>query len=282
MIKGWRFYSNAMIPTCAPHEEPDLTPIADKSIWKTGKKVLFVRYTTDFDCDNTNWWYVIKDTPFDIAKIKAKRRYEINKGIKNFDVKRVKAVDYVEKIYDIQQQSFLAYPPQYRPVSIRENFIEQFKLCDQDGSIILGAFNRESGELCGYCVLNEGERDVNFAVLKAVPEYEKLGINAALVNAVLCFYNEELLAGKKYICDGSRNIVHKTAFQDYLEKYFEFRKAYCKLVIEYNPKYKWIFKVCYVFRKIFYLLDKSKIFHKVNSILKMEEIVREQRKNEKK
>ena len=37
-----------------------------------------------------------------------------------------------------------------------------------------------------------------------------------------------------YICDGERNILHETSFQNYLEKYFGFRKAYCKLNLKYR------------------------------------------------
>lgn len=36
MNKGWTYYNHAMVPTCAPHEVPDLMPIKDKSIWKSG------------------------------------------------------------------------------------------------------------------------------------------------------------------------------------------------------------------------------------------------------
>lgn len=75
----------------APHEKVNLKPIGDGSIWKLQEKVLLARWTSEFDCSyETNWWYIIKDTPFDIANMKAKRRYEINKGLKNFDVLEIK------------------------------------------------------------------------------------------------------------------------------------------------------------------------------------------------
>lgn len=45
----------------------------------------FARWTDNFDCGyETEWWYCIKDEPFDISKINSKKRYEINKGKKNF------------------------------------------------------------------------------------------------------------------------------------------------------------------------------------------------------
>ena len=39
---------------------------------------LLARWTEDFDCGyETEWWYVIKDTPLDLSKLKKKRRYDI-------------------------------------------------------------------------------------------------------------------------------------------------------------------------------------------------------------
>lgn len=278
--KGWELYNNAMVPSCEPHEEPNLDPILQKTLWKCGKKVLFARYTVDFDCCKpTNWWYVIKDTPFDIESLKAKRRYEVNKGIKNFDVRRVNPADCVEELYEVQQKAFMAYAEKYRPHSNKESYVKYFTTCDSEKTIVIGAFSKDNGKLCGYSVLLKGERAINFIVQKTVPEYEKFGINAALVNFILSFYKEDLQNGSKYICDGARSVVHETSFQDYLEKYFDFRKAYCKLVIKYNPKYNWIFKICYCFRKLFYLLDGNKVFHKINGVLKMEEIARRDKKN---
>ena len=80
-INGWEYYNHAAVPTVAPHEEPNLQPVEDNSIWKIdGGMPLLARWTTDFDCGSeTNWWYVIKDTPFDINALKSKRRYEIKR-----------------------------------------------------------------------------------------------------------------------------------------------------------------------------------------------------------
>ena len=83
MIEGWRYYNHAVVPTCAPHENANLSPIIDGSIWSI-KGALLARWTSEFDCEQeTNFWYIIKDCPFDISSLKAKRRYEINKGLKN-------------------------------------------------------------------------------------------------------------------------------------------------------------------------------------------------------
>ena len=33
-IDGWRYYNHAVVPSCAPHETPDVAVINDGTIWK--------------------------------------------------------------------------------------------------------------------------------------------------------------------------------------------------------------------------------------------------------
>ena len=119
-IEGWRYYNYAAIPTTLPHEPINEAPLRDGGIWKVtgkaGKPPMFVQWVEDFDCAcETNWWYVIKDVPFDISDLKAKRRYEINKGINNFDVKEIDPVNYTEELCNVQIAAYSAYPEKYRP-----------------------------------------------------------------------------------------------------------------------------------------------------------------------
>ena len=85
-IKGWKYYNHAGIPSTPPHVPINLEPIEDGTFWKMrGGTIQLVRWHSDWDCGyKTNWWYCIKDTPFDISALKSKRRYEINKGNKFF------------------------------------------------------------------------------------------------------------------------------------------------------------------------------------------------------
>ena len=133
---------------------------------------------------------------------------------------------------------------------------------------------RETNELKGYVLLYpEREKYVDFRVLKADPEFEKAGINAALCEGVLSHLDEFLKNGG-ILCDGSRAVSHETHFQDYLEKNFGFRKAYCKLCIAYTPKMKTIVKMLYPFRKLLLKLDGIGKIHSIKGVLKMESIVR--------
>lgn len=269
----WRYYNHAAIPEIAPTETPDCTSIENGSIWNDMSKTpLLARWTTDFDCGyETNWWYVIKDEPFDIDSLKAKRRYEINKGIKNFDVRIINPCEYKEELYRVQTAAFSAYPSKYRPTVDKNEFVNG--ICSWTFTVF-GAFFRETNELAGYALLSkESNSFLNFNVLKTNPDLEKYAVNAALVQKIVTHYTEFLSSGG-IICDGSRSISHETNFQNYLEKYFGFRKAYCHLHIQYNPQIKWLIKILFSLRRFFLVFDGIGIVHRINGVLKMEEIYR--------
>lgn len=274
MIKGWKYYNHAAIPATAPHIEIDTSPIDDNSIFNTVEKPLLARWTSDWDCDyETNWWYVIKDSPFDISALKRKRRYEINKGNRNFAVKEIKPADWCEDIYKVTVAAYETYPESYRPQISYDQFIAEVK--NWDFYKTYGAFSLDNNTLCGYACLIKDGIYIDFCMMKAIPEKEKFGLNAAMVNMILVDH-EGFLANGGYICDGARSIQHETAFQDYLEKYFEFRKAYCKLHIVYSPRYKKLINLAYRFRNLIKVFDKIPMVRKINALMKMEEIYRDQ------
>ena len=137
--------------------------------------------------------------------------------------------------------------------------------------MVFGAFYRETAELCGYSILNENEDWVGFSVQKTNPAFEKYQINAALVYGILERYNEKL-GSNFYICDGARNILHETAFQEYLERYFGFRKAYCKLNLFYRKPVGVAVALLMPFRKFLNGFDGVSFIHKINGVLQMHAI----------
>ncbi len=92
-----------------------------------------------------------------------------------------------------------------------------------------------------------------------------------MVAGILEYYSNRLEKGF-YINDGSRTIRHETAFQDYLEKYFGLRKAYCKLNIKYKFPVNLAVKILYPFRNR--ISKESKVGSLVSTVLQMEEIKR--------
>lgn len=163
-----------------------------------------------------------------------------------------------------------------RPVVEKKIFYKTIESWSHDsiaGKIkVFGAFFKESQELVGYSLVSIQNSYLDFCILKTKPSYERKNINAALVNGLLSFFEKDILRGM-YICDGSRCISHETHFQDYLEKYFGFRKAYCKLNVAYSFHMNLIVKLLFPFRRfISYLGKVNGIFCMVSSVLQMEEI----------
>ena len=273
-IEGWKYYIHAAIPTTAPHEPVYVEPIENGEIWKIeGEGTPFLaRWHSDWDCGyETEWWYCIKDTPFDISSIKSKRRYEINKGNKNFVVKEIHPQDYAEELYKITIAAYETYPKSYRPIVEHEKYINDVR--NWNYYRVYGAFSNEDNVLSAFACLIRNDKYIDFAVLKAFPDKEKLAVNAAIVNKILIDHSEFIESGG-YICDGARSVQHETAFQDYLEKYFEFRKAYCKLHIKYRATVGVIIWLAYPLRGLLEKLNRINAVRKLNVLIKMEEIHR--------
>lgn len=277
-INSWQYYNHAMIPTSPPTVPADTGAMECREFWSSSPEgtALLARWTSEYDCGyETGWWYVVKDAPLDMGALKAKRRYEINKGLKNFEVRPIAPGDYSEELYRVRTAAYSAYPARYRPTVDHDRFMEE--LTQWDNWLTYGAFSRETGELAGYGLLKFAAPDfLNFLALETRPEFEKYAVNAAVVAGIL-EQNRAFLARGGILCDGARSISHETKFQDYLEKYFDFRKAYCVLHVAYNPKIRWAVRAAYPFRGVLARLDGIDIVHRMNAVLKMEEIVRSQR-----
>lgn len=273
----WKYYNHAIIPTAAPHEAPALEEIRDGSVWKKfqNRKPLFIRYTTDFDTfENDDWYYCIKDTPFDLAQLNSKKRYEINRGKKNFEVKEIDPVEYFEALLEVRRAAYTQYSEK---VEVDPAVFSRYTAEWKEKNIVLAAFSRETDEMAGYVRLLDCGDWMKFEVQQAKPEFEKKSVNAALVAGILEYCAPRLGSGF-YICDGERNVLHQTAFQDYLEKYFGFRKAPCRLHLIYHKKIKPIIKIAYPFRKILLKFDRSPMIHRLNGVLALEEVVRKQKR----
>ena len=273
-MDSWRYYNHALIPNCAPHEVPNIDALKNESTWNSNGKALLARWTTDYDCGyETSGWYVVKDCAFDISALKAKRRYEINKGLNNFSVCRISPIDYAEQLYAVTVEAYSAWPEKYRPQVDHDRFIEN--LPTWSSFTVYGAFSKIDGSLCGYALLKDCGSYLDFSVLRTIPASERLGVNAAIVASILEGESAFLEQGR-YICDGTRSMRHETAFQDYLEKYFGFRKAYCTLNIRYRKGIGIVIKLLYPVRGVLKKFNSIGIVNSVLAILAMEEINREQ------
>lgn len=150
----WQYYNSALVPSCAPHEEADESVVYNKDIWKHNWHgyPFFARWTTCFDCGyKTEWWYCIKDTPYTIDTLTAKRRYIINKGRKNFDVRIIEPSEYAAELAKVQIAAFSAYLKAYKSQIDYNRQVYSFK--QSTNNIFFAAFKKNTDILCGYSVL---------------------------------------------------------------------------------------------------------------------------------
>ena len=270
-IPGWKYYNHAAIPTTAPHENPDLTPLKDGRIWHIeGKKPLLVRYTTDWDCGyDTGWWYLIRETPFDINTLSSNSRKHIKEAFRKVRVEKIEPKSYVDELYECYHQAFSKYEKADNEVSY-----DIFKKSCLSGNLDYWAgFALDSGKLVGYMTIASHADWAEIHTSKFHPSYLKLRVSDALYASALAFYLNKL--DKKYISSGSRSINHITNTQEYKEQHFGYRKCFCRLHILYRPRFKLFFKTMYIFRGIIAVLGRRcALLHRVSAILKMDEIAR--------
>ncbi len=142
-IGDWTYYNHGWLPTCAPHQIPDTTPLTNGELFKNGG--VLARYTTEYDCGyETEWWYVIKDDVFDINALKSKRRYIVKQGEKNFDVRVIDPEKYYEDIFCVAEKAFSVYPKKYRPSLDKENFMKEVCGWNTGGGLYTALFPEQT------------------------------------------------------------------------------------------------------------------------------------------
>ncbi len=269
-IEGWKYYNHAAIPTCAPHEKPDLSPVKDGRIWKLGGRILFSRYTMCFDKqEETSFWYIIKDGPFVFEDLDAKYRRSVRKALERCDVRQIRPLDYAKELWEVNRAAYLKYQNADNEQTETE-FIEELETTTCE---YWAAFNKENKKLVGWICCNNYKNYAETKKAKYHPDWQNLRPSDALHYVVLEHYLNEL--GKRYVLSGARNLNHKTNVQEYEIKNWKYRRAYCDLYVEYRPSLRWIIKVLFWGRSLFRILDNLPIVHLVNSVLYQEEIARQ-------
>lgn len=278
MDREWEYYNHALIPTTAPHVVPDTSWMADKKRWKElaeGRYPLFARWITEFDCEKeTEWWCLIKDTPFDMMSLKSNRRSLITRGLKRVDVLPIIPAEYAEKMANVLIKAWSSYDDSYEEGDDRKRLTAEFLELTEDrleNTEYLGAFLKDTDILIGYSIYNIYDDWVEYSVVKTDPEYLNTQVNAALVYYGLERY---MKPGIQYILGGYRTMVHDSNYQDYLLKNFGFRKAYCRLHIQYRPWMKLLVSVLYPFRNVIKKCTGNKLVYQIWCTLKQEEIHR--------
>ena len=269
----WRYYKSMIQGVGDPRNNKPLSKPEQRYLFNKYKKALLLRYTTHFDdIDTQNWFFCLKDSPYDFAGLKSKRKNVVRKGINNFTVKEIKLSEHVQAFCDLVNDAYQGYenPNQITYVQAEK---KAAAIDEREDYFVLGAFCNENEKLVGYVWCHVNGKWITMSEQKAVRAYENLGVNAALCHGLCTLYNEKY--ADCILCDGERNVLHKTAFQDYLIKYFGFRYAYCKLHVVFNPRYALLIRAALALLPAYgWLLKKvkPKLYEQIRAIKNLKKL----------
>ena len=265
----WKYsiYRNAWRFTGPPHEEQKLDKEAYSNLLSMGG--LLVRNTYDFDCQKeTCFWYVIKDRFGGLEELPSRVRNKVRNAFDNFGYQHITYDTMVKKAYPIIEETYADYPVHDRKMN-PEIFRHYLDECKETAFDFWGIFEKESGELVGFCTVRLWEKSCEYGVTGILSKYKKSGYYPyyGLYHYLNSYYLEK--QGFDYVSDSARTITEHSQIQDFLIQNFNFRKAYCRLEIHYKWWMKVAVKVLYTFRKMIPL-------QRVKAILNMEAMQRGQ------
>lgn len=212
---------------------------------------LFARHSYDFDIkEETDWWYIVKDRREDISDYSSNHRNQIKKGLKNFTCRRLDHREIIASGYHVYKTCMDNYKLSAMDTS---QYVHSINFeHSQDLQIeYFGLYNDEALIGYGKNIIDVKGSFVFYENIYIDIAYRKLYPNYCLMHIM----NTEYLntRGFKYVSDGTRTLLHPTGIQEFLEKKFLFRKAYCRLQLFYSSKAKFgvpiLSKIDYVTKK---------------------------------
>jgi len=266
----WINYQGVLIPNVPPHVKINLSKEDAKYLLKK-TNTYFVRWTSDWDSQNpTEFWHIIKDGVSSLEELSGNTRHNVRRGLKRSIFERVDANVIMGEGYSVYQKAFDKYDTFIEPLT-KEEFSSYILELQKDKKFDFWEARNEQGEMVAYSINKVEDNMCAYKTTKFDPDYLKLYVSEGLFYTMNTYYLNEV--GLKYIDDGSRSVSHKTSIQEYFINKFKFRKAYCKLHIEYSFRIKIAVLALFPFRNFIKKVDHP-LAQKILVLLKHEEIRR--------
>ena len=262
---GYSEYKKCLIWDGETRLERELTAEQRKYLLKSSSAWM-IRNIYDWDYGRpTNFWELINDTPRKIEELPSKTRNQIRRCFRDCEIRRLENSELVESDgYTVFAEAFKGYKDVSVNIARREDW--ERSILENDTSEFWGVFTREDSRLIAFAINTVKDKSVGYNTLKAIPSmmnkhYPYFGL--------LFEMNRHYLEERRfnYVSDGFRSVTEHSNIQPFLEKNFLFRKAYCRMNLQYALWLGLIVKLLYPFRN---LIPIKKIRH----ILNFEEIAR--------
>lgn len=231
----------------------------------------FIRWDSDFDTVHSGaWWHVIKDKFEPLEELSKKVRYMLRKGTDRYLVKKIEKREVLELGYSVYVSAYSRYNT-HEPMFNKDEFLSAIESLPRVTEFF-GVFDRESGELVAFSE-NYIENEVCFYVtMWCTPESMKKFSSYVLFHEMEKHYLYTL--NFKYVSDGTRSINHDTNIHNFLISKFNFRKAYSRLNVCYQPWLLILVKFLFPFRKFIGLIN-NRNFKRITILLTQEAIRRQ-------
>ena len=240
----YSLYRKAWITTQAPHLEQKLSTQQSKNLLNRGG--LLVRNTYNFDnTENKNFWYVIKDHFGGLDELSTGNRTMVRKALKTYDIRKINKEEILQNGFPIFIAAAKKYKRKTRALSEKQfcDLISQHKNAD-----FWMCFEKTTQNPVALAINRLLDNACEYSIIKTNPNYlDTTSPNYGLLFEMNRYYLDE--RKMKYVSDGSRTVTERSQIQQFLEKRFHFRKAYCDLTIHYAAWMKPIVHVLYPCRK---------------------------------
>jgi hypothetical protein len=230
------FYNyNRMVEPMAPiGHDAALTEQQERELQEQLGGVL-VRFGRGFSDEETGWYSVICDDYPAIADNPSPGgRRNIRKGLRECRVRQVDAEYMARHGYPAYASAYGRYSGR-QAIEGERDFAEKMRRAIPYDDLVhyWGVFYGD--KLVGYGA-NYVYEDIEVASteVKLDPAYLNKYSSAALMHTMTEHY---LTAGTAWLNSGARSLSHDTAFQEYLIKKFNYRKAHVRLRVAFKPAY---------------------------------------------
>ncbi|MCM1066943.1 MAG: hypothetical protein NC418_05135 [Muribaculaceae bacterium] len=244
----YKDYRHALIWNGAIHLEPQLSHEEAHSLL-SGSSSWMLRNLYDFDCgDETNFWYIIKDSYSESDYSKKVRKY-IEKANAKFDIRIISLDRMLNQGFDVYHSAHEHYKVDDGFQLNKDEFLNEIQGMDAGEYEFWGCIDRETDVLQAYCICHVHDGMCWFKYSRANPEFlPKYYPMYGLYDARHKYY----LATKqlKYVLTSARSITEHSNIQSFLIEKFGYRKAFCRLKIFYKPWLQFAVSVLYPFRRL--------------------------------